>query len=252
MLFSNQALPGFFKWTDSSGTEHFTDDISRIPVKYRKKATHLQGYDDDSQVPQSVGQKTGNEKHDTTAAYNHSSDTLLSDTNPSKAGRSAKEKRKDSIENDGSRVATLASMLLKDGQTEREKAYATFSWIRSSIVYDNYSKWQRRYGNSGADQSPEGVLASGRGVCEGIANLFAAVVGRMGLESVVITGRASGARQERHAWNAVKIDGQWGLVDITRHTFLATPQEFLARHFPDNPGWQLLDKPLTYEEWLKR
>jgi hypothetical protein len=41
-------------------------------------------------------------------------------------------------------------------------------------------------------------------------------------------------------------------VDITRHTFLATPQEFLARHFPDDPGWQLLERPLTYEEWLKR
>jgi transglutaminase/protease-like cytokinesis protein 3 len=143
-------------------------------------------------------------------------------------------------------------MLLKDGQTERDKAYELFSWIRANITYDNATKWKRRYGNSGADQSPDGVLASGRGVCEGIANLFAAVASKMGLESAVVTGRASGARQERHAWNAVKIDGKWGLVDITRHTFLATPQEFLARHFPDDPCWQLLDTPLTYEEWLKR
>jgi transglutaminase/protease-like cytokinesis protein 3 len=143
-------------------------------------------------------------------------------------------------------------MLLKEAKTEKEKAYAVFSWIRINVTYDNSTKWQRRYGNSGADQSPDGVLASGRAVCEGLANLFTAVAERMGLESVVITGRASGARQERHAWNAVKIDGSWGLVDITRHSFLAPPQEFLARHFPDDPGWQLLEKPVKYEEWLKR
>jgi transglutaminase superfamily protein/uncharacterized protein DUF4124 len=252
ILLSTPAHPEFFSWTDSRGTEHFTDDISNIPTKYRKQATSMRGYDADSPVAQSA-ERTGKEMHEAATGSGCSSDETLSvEDGASRAGGSAEANGRRSLLGDGSRASTLARMLLKEAKTEKEKAYVIFSWMRNYITYDNSTKWQRRYGNSGADQSPDGVLASGRAVCEGIANLYAAVAERMGLESVVITGRARGARQERHAWNAVKIDGNWGLVDITRHTFLATPQEFLARHFPDDSRWQLLERPLTYEEWLKR
>ncbi len=253
LLLSTPAFPDFYTWTDSTGTEHFTDDISRIPANYRKKATPMQGYDADSQVPPPVEEKAGQGAHGPEAARKSSGEALsAAEDGAGRTDGDMAERRQQALLADGSRAATLARMLLKDARTESEKAYALFNWIGTNITYDNSTKWQRRYGNSGADQDPEAVLASGRGVCEGIANLFTDVAVRMGLESAVVTGRASGARQERHAWNAVKIGGKWGLVDITRHTFLASPQEFLARHFPDDPRWQLMDKPLTYEEWLKR
>jgi transglutaminase-like putative cysteine protease len=243
----------FLHWTDSSGTEHFTDNISKIPKKYRKQATSMPGYGVDSPAAQTA-EPAGKEKHKTAGAGgNAREETLpLARDGASRTAASAEANRKPSLLDDGSRASTLARTLLKEAHTEKDRAYAIFSWIRSYITYDNPSKWQRRFGNSGADQSPDGVLASGKAVCEGMANLFTAVARRMGLESVVVTGRASGARQERHAWNAVKIDGTWGLIDITRHTFLAPTQEFLTRHFPDDPRWQLSEKPLTYEEWLKR
>jgi transglutaminase/protease-like cytokinesis protein 3 len=251
MLLSTQARPEFFKWTDSSGSEHYTDDVSRIPAKYRKKATPMRGYDSEPPVAQGAKRTDKGMPEASTDGDSSAGKTSAAGHGASRAA-STKDKPGRSLLGDGSRAATLAGMLLKEAMTEKDKAYAVFEWIRNYITYDNSTKWKRRYGSAGADQSPDAVLASGRGVCEGIANLFTAVAERMGLESVVVLGRASGARQERHAWNAVKIDGQWGLVDITRHTFLATPQEFLARHFPDDPKWQLLDQPLTYEEWLKR
>ena len=144
------------------------------------------------------------------------------------------------------------AMELMNPRSDRDKAYAAFNWVSENIHYDNATKWQRRYGNSGNDQSPAAVLAARQGVCEGIANLFTALANRMGLQSEVVFGKASGARQENHAWNAVMVDGKWCLVDITRHSFLPPPEEFLARHFPVDPRWQLIGKPLTYEEWLKR
>lgn len=248
LLLSSSAFPAFFTWTDRNGTAHFTDDISRIPPGYRKQAVHLQGFDDNS--PASAPARHAAAKGTPPAASGE--DGPAAQDGAGTAGQRSAGKRKSAPEDDGSRVGALARTLLKDGQSDRDKAYAAFCWIRANISYDNYTKWQRRYGSSGANQSPDAVIASGRGVCAGMANLFTALAQRMGLESVVVTGRASGARQERHAWNAVKIDGKWGLVDITRHTFLAPPEEFLARHFPDNPRWQLLDKPLTYEEWLQR
>lgn len=240
ILYSTPAFPEIFKWTDGSGTEHFTDDLAGIPSKYRKKAVSLGGYDADSQDAQSTGEKS---ETGTNGAIGPSSAVNNATIPP---------KLRASDQRDQSELDTLASSLLQNAVSDRDKAYAIFSWIHANIYYDNAAKWQRRYGQAGADQSPAGVLASKKAVCEGMANLFSALANKMGLQSIVVTGRASGMRQEPHAWNAVMIDGKWCLVDITRRSFLSPPQEFLARHFPNDPQWQLLDKPLTYEEWLKR
>lgn len=252
ILYSTPAFPEIFNWTDGSGTEHFTDDRAGIPSRYRKKAVSLGGYDADSQDAQSPGKKSVTGTH---GAVNPSSAAKAATTAPDvnnarKPGEEPEQQLRASDQQ--SELDSLARSLLQNAESDRDKAYAIFSWIRANIYYDNAAKWQRRYGREGADQSPAGVLASKKGVCEGIANLFSALANNMGLQSTVVTGRASGMRQEPHAWNAVMIDSTWGLVDITRHSFLSPPQEFLARHFPNDPQWQLLDKPLTYEEWLKR
>jgi transglutaminase/protease-like cytokinesis protein 3 len=48
------------------------------------------------------------------------------------------------------------------------------------------------------------------------------------------------------------VDGKWGLVDTVYRHFLSPPEEFIAKHFPFDPQWQLLPKPITRAEWLKR
>jgi transglutaminase/protease-like cytokinesis protein 3 len=234
LLFSAPLFAAVFSWTDSGGTQHFTDDPATIPYKYRKQAAQLKGYgDSDTATP--VAKPSAIPKK--TSELSRRDQQAKSDRLPKGLPPTALE--------------LLATELLVKGATDRDRAYAAFSWIHANIYYDNASKWQRRYGQQGGDQSPEGVLAAKRGVCAGMANLFAALANKMGLKSVVVTGRASGFRQEAHAWNAVMIDGSWGLVDLTRGSFLRPPQEFLAHHFPNEPQWQLLDKPLTYQEWLK-
>lgn len=230
-LYATPVFAEVYNWTDSSGTVHFTDDRAAIPSKYRKKAVSLGGYDETPEP--------GGVKKPATVAPDVKK-TADSDKKPVKKQASQSE------------LDILASSLQQNAVSDRDKAFAAFNWIHANIYYDNTSKWQRRYGNEGADQSPEGVLAAKKAVCEGMANLFAALANTMGLQSVVVIGRASGLRQEAHAWNAVMIDGHWGLVDTTRHSFLNPPQEFLNHHFPNDAQWQLLDKPLTYAEWLKR
>ncbi|WP_460596724.1 transglutaminase domain-containing protein [Geomonas sp. Red276] len=231
LLWSSTLFAEVFTWTDSQGTQHFTDDSRTIPPKYRKKAVPLKGFDQPEEAP--VVAKP---------AVSTAAPVALS----------KREEQPNTPPQPQTELDRLAKSLLESASTDRDKAYAAFAWIRSNIYYDNASKWQRRYGQHGGDQSPEGVLAAKRGVCEGMANLFAALTEKMGLPSAVVTGRASGFRQEAHAWNAVKVDGKWGLVDVTRHSFLNPPEDFLNHHFPNDPQWQLLEKPLTYQEWLKR
>jgi len=234
-LFSTPLFAEVFSWTDTSGTQHFTDDSATIPSKYRKQAILLKGYGDSDVVP--VAQKPNAPPH-------KPSELTEADQLP-KAKRPPQNQPTSALD-------TLANALLEKAATDRDKAYAAFSWVHANIYYDNASKWQRRFGQHGDDQSAEGVLAAKRGVCEGMANLFAALANKMGLKSAVVTGRASGFRQEAHAWNAVMVDGNWGLVDLTRGSFLRPPLEFLSHHFPNDPQWQLVEKPLTYQEWLKK
>ena len=72
-------------------------------------------------------------------------------------------------------------------------------------------------------------------------------------------------RETNHAWNAVKIQDHWRLVDVTWDAgyvegtayhkrygtgyLFADPQGFLHTHFPADAQWQLLQQPLTAEEF---
>lgn len=228
-LFSTSLHAEVFTWTDKQGTQHFTDSPANIPPSYRKKAVVIKGSGEPQATPAVK----------TTASPTNSVTPIA--PVPQKVAPRPK-----------TAVELLASSLLEKATSDRDKAYAAFSWIRTNIYYDNSTKWQRRYGRPGSDQSPEGVLTAKRAVCEGMANLFAALTKEMGMKSAVVYGTASGMHQEAHAWNAVMVDGRWGLVDVTRHSFLSSPEDFLAHHFPADPQWQLLDRPLTYQEWLKR
>ncbi len=60
--------------------------------------------------------------------------------------------------------------------------------------------------------APAGVLLDGRGVCESYAEAFQMLATAAGLESMVVTGVADGTG---HAWNKVRVDGVWRVVDPT-------------------------------------
>src|SRR4029077_3289564 len=70
-----------------------------------------------------------------------------------------------------------------------------------------------------------------------------------------------------HAWNAVKIDGHWQLVDTTwgagallgkefkkkynEYYFLTPPEQLVLTHLPNDPQWQLSETPVQPEEFEK-
>lgn len=60
--------------------------------------------------------------------------------------------------------------------------------------------------------TPEGVLLQGKGVCESYALAYQMLLREAGLTSQYVTGYSRG---ESHAWNLVRIDGEWTYVDST-------------------------------------
>ncbi len=170
-------------------------------------------------------------------------------------------------------IQSLVKYLIEPASGEREKARAIFRWVATNIEYD----WEGYQTSNYADTSPDGVLRNRKSVCDGYASLIERLGKEAGLEIVSIDGYAKGYNYfpgmevtsgvPNHAWNAVRIDGEWHLMDPTwgagyistreneyvqrfeEHYFLTPPELFVADHLPTDPRWQLLDPPVTREEY---
>jgi transglutaminase-like putative cysteine protease len=130
-------------------------------------------------------------------------------------------------------------------------------------------------------QTAEAVFERRAGVCEGYARLMVALGKAAGVEIAFVTGyiRDSARRLEisddpwdtnrsealegvGHAWNAVKLDGQWYLIDATwddpskgdhTTTYLFVPPRYMVfDHFPEDESWQLLGKPISLGDFVRQ
>jgi len=145
-------------------------------------------------------------------------------------------------------LASLATFLAQGMPTEKEKARAAFHWIALHVTYD---KDTTRAHNAYA-QSAEGVLKNRVAVCEGFTQIFNDLVTRMGIKSERYggwSGNSELAKNADHAWSAIYLESKWQLVDMTFGDFLTPPEEFRLNHFPDEARMQLVEPPMTKEEW---
>ena len=77
-------------------------------------------------------------------------------------------------------------------------------WLHDWLIYNaNYDYTYSRY-------TADGVLLDGTGVCDSYTRAYNLLLQQFGIESMRLS---SGAMD--HAWNLVKIDGQWCHIDVT-------------------------------------
>jgi hypothetical protein len=161
----------------------------------------------------------------------------------------------------------LVAYLIRPAKNDAEKTRAIFRWVAANIAYDTKAYFSGSSRTMGAAE----VLNSRKGVCSGFSDLFEALCQKAGLEVAVIQGYAKGygyrigdrfTGRTNHSWNAVRIDGQWRLVDVTwgsgyvdesggfvrefqEYFFFTPPEKLVFSHFPEDPAWQLLDPAVT-------
>lgn len=70
-----------------------------------------------------------------------------------------------------------------------------------------------------------GTLLDGTAVCGGYSLAFEALADEAGLESVYITGYIDSTN--RYAWNKVKVDGKWTVIDTTWNDSASSPNKYL-------------------------
>jgi hypothetical protein len=166
---------------------------------------------------------------------------------------------------------SLAAYLIEPATNDREKARAIFRWVCENIDYDVDVFFT---GKTGSTNSTD-VLKSRKSICYGYSDLFLALAKEAGLEAVRIRGYGKGygympgtnfTGPSNHAWNAVKINGTWYLLDSTwgagyvsgdgkyvrhfeEHFFMTPPSQYIYDHFPDDEQWQLLTEHVSKEEF---
>ncbi|MBF6607523.1 MAG: hypothetical protein ITG00_02165 [Flavobacterium sp.] len=194
----------------------------------------------------------------------------------------------------------LAEKINADFKRDDEKARAAFTWIALNIRYDlgmlNSNEPPARFSFRTQEERlqkqkqfdidlAEKTLRSKKAVCDGYSMLFNRLAELCGIESVMIPGTSKSHPSHigklpaipDHAWNAVKIDGKWQLVDVTWGAggvngatgkfefkfnpgyFFTHPTLFFFNHFPSDKQWLFLDKseqdfaalPLYYGDYIQ-
>ena len=94
--------------------------------------------------------------------------------------------------------------LVTPGMSEYDQVKAFHDWLVNHTEYD--------FTFSSSSYDAAGPLLYGRAVCDGYSKALDLLCYLSGIECLRINGEGNGGG---HAWNKVKIDGQWYNIDVT-------------------------------------
>lgn len=106
----------------------------------------------------------------------------------------------DSLLRTEEKVSKLLSVL-KDDMTIYQQIWAVQKAYQDSV----------RYANTGSPSDMRGAFNQGQAICGGYSKGWMYLLQRMGIEAIWVNGYAAGA----HAWNYLKVNGEWYLADTT-------------------------------------
>jgi len=155
-----------------------------------------------------------------------------------------------------------------------DKAKFIYYWIGFNIKYDYKllepkSTLREKQNAYSYNFYPGQIFVKKMAVCYGYSKLYEWFMNKLGIESTIISGFIRDERNHyveldsdsefSHAWNAIKLNGKWRLVDSTWGTSLnegvadfyfdMPPERAIISHYPKNSTWQLLKKPLSLKEF---
>lgn len=120
------------------------------------------------------------------------------------------------------KVNEIVGEIIDDGMNDVEKEMAINTWLCENASYDDAAlENAEKYSFTMVDEefydsfTAYGILVDGVGVCASYSAAFKLLADAAGLESIVVTGYLDGSVP--HAWNKIKVDGNWYIVDATNN-----------------------------------
>ncbi|MCH2083910.1 MAG: hypothetical protein MK226_16060 [Saprospiraceae bacterium] len=189
-------------------------------------------------------------------------------------------------------IAAFAKKLSTPFNQPIHKVRAIFTWISDQVSYDcdaffnpkssqrtieykspkEYQKKVKEWEHKQA----QSAFYYKKGMCMNYTLLFREMCQAVGIETVVIQGRIKSSAKEidgpyidvNHAWNAVRLNKQWQLLDLTLASgyikkncsefvkefrpeyFLIPPQQLIKTHLPKENKWQLLESTTSRKAFM--
>jgi Transglutaminase-like superfamily len=156
-------------------------------------------------------------------------------------------------------------------QTELVRFF--YVWIARNIRYDNkaYLVYRQNGGLDIAKQAVPTVWQTREAVCSGYARLFETLCQQAEIPARYVAGHAKTQQApnqiEPHAWNAIRIDNEWALFDVTwasnslrrdsshlstifERWWMSGPEDFSRQHLPYDPVFQMTKDLTTRAEFF--
>ena len=109
----------------------------------------------------------------------------------------------------------VISEVITAGMTEYEKELEIHDWIVRQAEYDTEANNNSPYAKPDPDNdNPYGLLVRKKAICSGYTSTFQLFMDMLGIECITVNGFARDKNTD-HAWNMVRLDGQWYCVDVT-------------------------------------
>ena len=107
----------------------------------------------------------------------------------------------------------VLNKVLRDGMSDYEKEEALYNWMVQTINYD-WSHNDVMASTPRESFTPYGGLVNKTAVCLGYATTFQLLMDLAGVECITVVGAAFQSTGD-HAWNMVRLNGNWYCVDVT-------------------------------------
>lgn len=187
----------------------------------------------------------------------------------------------------------LANNIKRDFTTNEEKTKAVFCWITKNIHYDLEEFYnpnrKKGYGfryrtqeeleqklQAIKDKTVSKTLSTRKAICEGYAQTFSKICNLLNIENEVVKGYirqnatqiGKPVQLPNHAWNAVKLNGNWIYIDATWAAGHQINNRWLRKfnpyyydikkelhfktHLPDKSIWVLRIGRIEKEEFLNQ
>lgn len=109
----------------------------------------------------------------------------------------------------------VVSAYIKPGMSDYEKELTVHDWIVKWSEYDVEANNNSPNAKPDPDNdNPYGLLYSRKSICSGYSSTFQLFMDMLGIECITVKGFARNLNTE-HAWNMVRLDGDWYCVDVT-------------------------------------
>lgn len=156
----------------------------------------------------------------------------------------------------------MARKITAGAQGNYQKIKAIYQWICSNIAYDTH------YRIYTADE----CVDAKKGVCQAYCELFYQLATSIGIQVEIINGKSKDPKgqigQIGHSWlfaytsenMGILIDPTWGAGYVKDGAFChrndcwvwfdVSPEWMLLTHFPNDKSYQLIDNPISWQEFL--